>query len=75
MFISTLLPVRRTPAEERMAAHTVVPGAKVLTLDTMNPSVKKVEYAVRGPIVQRAAQIEVELQQVRREWMWFGTRP
>ena len=27
--------------------------AKVLTIDTMNPTVKKVEYAVRGPIVQR----------------------
>ncbi|XP_062859371.1 alanine aminotransferase 2-like isoform X2 [Trichomycterus rosablanca] len=36
---------------------------KVLTLDTMNPNVKKVEYAVRGPIVQRAAQIEKELAQ------------
>ncbi|XP_060718895.1 alanine aminotransferase 2-like isoform X2 [Tachysurus vachellii] len=35
----------------------------VLTLDTMNPNVKKVEYAVRGPIVQRAVQIEMELQQ------------
>uniref|UniRef100_A0A8C9T566 alanine transaminase n=1 Tax=Scleropages formosus TaxID=113540 RepID=A0A8C9T566_SCLFO len=34
---------------------------KVLTIDTMNPNVKKVEYAVRGPIVQRAVQIEKEL--------------
>ncbi|KAG7488426.1 hypothetical protein MATL_G00033830 [Megalops atlanticus] len=34
---------------------------KVLTTDTMNPNVKKVEYAVRGPIVQRAVQIEKEL--------------
>lgn len=38
---------------------------KVLTLDTMNPNIRKVEYAVRGPIVQRAAQIEKELAQVR----------
>ncbi|KAG9356099.1 hypothetical protein JZ751_000943 [Albula glossodonta] len=36
---------------------------KVLTIDTMNPSVKKVEYAVRGPIVQRALQIEKELKE------------
>jgi len=36
-------------------------GAKVLTLDTMNPNVKKMEYAVRGPIVQRAVQIQDEL--------------
>ncbi|KAJ8387193.1 hypothetical protein AAFF_G00160050 [Aldrovandia affinis] len=34
---------------------------RVLTMDTMNPNVKKVEYAVRGPIVQRALQIEKEL--------------
>lgn len=37
---------------------------RVLTLDTMNPNVKRVEYAVRGPIVQRAAQIEKELKEV-----------
>ncbi|XP_023679571.2 alanine aminotransferase 2-like [Paramormyrops kingsleyae] len=36
---------------------------KVLTTDTMNPNVKKVEYAVRGPIVQRAVQIENELKE------------
>lgn len=38
---------------------------KVLTLDTMNANVKKVEYAVRGPIVQRAMQLEKELREVR----------
>ncbi len=37
---------------------------RVLTLDTMNPSIKRVEYAVRGPIVQRAVQIERELKMV-----------
>uniref|UniRef100_A0A674AV36 alanine transaminase n=1 Tax=Salmo trutta TaxID=8032 RepID=A0A674AV36_SALTR len=36
---------------------------KVLTIDTMNPTVKNVEYAVRGPIVQRAIQIEKELRE------------
>ncbi|KAJ8377990.1 hypothetical protein AAFF_G00249270 [Aldrovandia affinis] len=36
---------------------------KVLTIDTLNPCVKKVEYAVRGPIVQRALQIEKELKE------------
>lgn len=39
---------------------------RVLTADTMNPNVKKVEYAVRGPIVQRALQIEKELKAVSR---------
>ncbi|XP_037659121.1 alanine aminotransferase 1 isoform X2 [Choloepus didactylus] len=36
---------------------------KVLTLDTMNPCVRRVEYAVRGPIVQRALELEQELRQ------------
>jgi len=36
---------------------------KVLTEKTLNPRVKLVEYAVRGPIVARALAIEKELQQ------------
>ncbi|XP_062844170.1 alanine aminotransferase 2-like isoform X2 [Trichomycterus rosablanca] len=36
---------------------------KVLTIDTMNANVKKVEYAVRGPILQRAEQLERELRE------------
>ncbi|XP_072432598.1 alanine aminotransferase 2-like isoform X1 [Chiloscyllium punctatum] len=36
---------------------------KVLTLESMNQQIKKVEYAVRGPIVLRAMEIEKELQQ------------
>ncbi|CAH8636994.1 unnamed protein product [Schistosoma margrebowiei] len=34
---------------------------KVLTLETINPNMIKIEYAVRGPIVERALQIEKEL--------------
>ncbi|XP_005105612.1 alanine aminotransferase 2 [Aplysia californica] len=34
---------------------------KVLTIDNMNPHVKNIEYAVRGPIVIRAGEIEKEL--------------
>lgn len=34
---------------------------KVLTVDNMNPHVKNMEYAVRGPIVIRAGEIEQEL--------------
>lgn len=40
-------------------------GHRVLNMDTMNPNVKRVEYAVRGPIVQRAVQIEKELKEVQ----------
>ncbi|XP_019485735.1 PREDICTED: alanine aminotransferase 1 isoform X2 [Hipposideros armiger] len=36
---------------------------KVLTLDTMNLCVRRVEYAVRGPIVLRALELEQELRQ------------
>ncbi|XP_050413736.1 alanine aminotransferase 2-like [Patella vulgata] len=36
---------------------------KVLTIDTLNPNVVKMEYAVRGPIVARASQIEKELKE------------
>merc|ERR1719193_2071550 len=37
--------------------------AATLNMDTVNPLVKEVEYAVRGPIVIRAAEIEAELKQ------------
>ncbi|XP_041078016.1 alanine aminotransferase 2-like [Polyodon spathula] len=36
---------------------------KVLTMETLNPHVKAVEYAVRGPIVIKAGEIERELLQ------------
>lgn len=34
---------------------------KVLTIENMNPNVKNMEYAVRGPIVIRAGEIEQDL--------------
>ena len=36
----------------------------VITIDNMNPHVKKLEYAVRGPLVIRATAIERELKEV-----------
>ncbi|KAJ8249419.1 hypothetical protein GJAV_G00234620 [Gymnothorax javanicus] len=36
---------------------------RTLTMETLNPQVKSVEYAVRGPIVMRAGEIEKGLQQ------------
>ena len=35
--------------------------SKVLTIESMNERVKAVQYAVRGPIVIRAGEIEAEL--------------
>lgn len=40
------------------------PRDRILTLESMNPQVKAVEYAVRGPIVLKAGEIEMELQRV-----------
>ena len=48
----------------RGLATTINMGSKLLTLETLNPNIKNVEYAVRGPIVQLASTIEKELQQV-----------
>lgn len=39
-------------------------GERVITLENMNEQVKKMEYAVRGPLVIRATAIEKELQAV-----------
>ncbi|CAH1398727.1 unnamed protein product [Nezara viridula] len=37
--------------------------SKCLTLENMNPAIKVMEYAVRGPLVIRAAEIEKELKE------------
>jgi len=39
---------------------------KSLTMGTLNPQVKAVEYAVRGPIVIKAGEIERCLEEVRK---------
>jgi hypothetical protein len=36
-----------------------------LTLETMNPHVLNVQYAVRGPIVARALELEQQLKKVK----------
>lgn len=62
--LSSVSETRRGLPREKMTENGVSSKAKVLTIDTMNPTVKKVEYAVRGPIVQRAVELERELSQV-----------
>lgn len=37
-----------------------------LSIDNINPNVKVMEYAVRGPLVIRAGEIEKELEKVRK---------
>ncbi|XP_077411784.1 alanine aminotransferase 2-like isoform X2 [Vanacampus margaritifer] len=53
--------------KESVAENGASPRGKVLTIDTMNPAVKMVEYAVRGPIVQRAVELEKELSEGRKK--------
>ena len=48
----------------RDLSTTMNMASKLLTLETLNPNIKNVEYAVRGPIVQLASAIEKELEQV-----------
>ncbi|XP_036951390.1 alanine aminotransferase 2 [Acanthopagrus latus] len=45
------------------AGHPVTMREKTLTMATLNPQVKAVEYAVRGPIVIKAGDIERGLQE------------
>ena len=52
-------------ATRNMNNGTAPRRTKVLTMETLNPNIKSMEYAVRGPIVTRAAEIEKELEQVQ----------
>ncbi|XP_047420136.1 alanine aminotransferase 1 isoform X2 [Sciurus carolinensis] len=60
---SALLRVMALRVGDRSQATRNGLKEKVLTLNTMNPRVRKVEYAVRGPIVLRALELEQELRQ------------
>ena len=48
----------------RRMSTQVEKWAPTITLENMNPCVKKMEYAVRGPLVIRATEIEKEIQNV-----------
>ncbi|KAM8811107.1 alanine aminotransferase 1 [Eudromia elegans] len=59
---------RRLPGGRAMAAAAAAaaPGRRrepVLSAATMNPALRRVEYAVRGPLVSRALELERELRQ------------
>lgn len=63
--LSGLSAARQGLIQRKMSENGVTARrSKVLTIDTINAAVKKVEYAVRGPIVQRAVQLEKELKEV-----------
>lgn len=52
--------IARNASKVRTLASSI-PRQKVLTVESMNENVKAVQYAVRGPIVIRAGEIENEL--------------
>jgi len=51
------------PASTGYTRSTTTSG-RVLTMDTLNPNVRAMEYAVNGPVFARAAEIEKELAKV-----------
>lgn len=55
---------RQILQREPVASQNVFKRNKVLSIDNINPHVKKMEYAVRGPIVIRAGEIEQEIKKV-----------
>lgn len=58
-------------ASDKSERRTMATSAKpTLTLDSMNPNVIKMEYAVRGPLVIRAGEIEKELKKVSYDFQW-----
>ena len=65
-------------AEDQLRFHkysTMAPTwSPTLTLENMNPCIKTMEYAVRGPLVIRATEIEKELKNVSKLWSFrLGT--
>lgn len=50
---------------KRINTRKMASTTNILTMDSINPNVIKMEYAVRGPLVIRAGEIEKELKQVR----------
>lgn len=64
---SALLQQKRTITSFRgMAASAAAgPCGKVLTEDNVFVNLRKMEYAVRGPLLIRALELEKELQKVR----------
>lgn len=54
---------------ERIYTRKMASATNILTMDSINPNVIKMEYAVRGPLVIRAGEIEKELKQVRTSFI------
>ena len=62
---SALLQQTIIPCRGMAASAAAGPCGKVLTEDNVFVNLRKMEYAVRGPLLIRALEIEKELQKVR----------
>lgn len=58
------------PRQRRWRPPLLLRRTKVLTLETMNQNIVNLQYAVRGPLVARALEIEAELAKVWRRAYW-----
>lgn len=56
----------RSTYHKQLSPTMVSQTQPTLTLANLNPNVKVMEYAVRGPLVIRAGEIEKELEQVNQ---------
>lgn len=54
----------RSTLQKQLSRTMASQAQPTLTLDNLNPNVKVMEYAVRGPLVIRAGEIEKELEKV-----------
>ncbi|KAK9701600.1 Aminotransferase class I and II [Popillia japonica] len=54
--------IRRCFSTSTMPKMSAENSTKCLEMDNLNPNIKVMEYAVRGPLVTRAGEIEKELQ-------------
>ena len=62
------------PASDRIHRRGMASGplgSKVLTEDNVFTNLRKMEYAVRGPLLLRALEIEKELQKVRNHGHYY----
>lgn len=55
----------RSTLQKQLSRTMASQAQPTLTLDNLNPNVKVMEYAVRGPLVIRAGEIEKELEKVK----------
>lgn len=52
------------PAATLQQTRTMATDKRCLNIEDLNPNVRVMEYAVRGPLVIRAAELEKELEKV-----------